>query len=124
MLFIPAHGSSAGVGVGSDPLTPAPEAIRFTDEGKHIKGLNISQRMSKSMRKVQSVANFLDRPILPNSPIPSSMPLTKLRRVVTPIRGATSREDFACPGGGGARTATLCNCILIVSICSVPSMQA
>ncbi len=56
------------------------EAITFSDDGKRVMRRSLSQRVMRSMRRVESVANFLDRPVFPKSDVPEEVgALTRLR---------------------------------------------
>ncbi len=64
--------ADGGAGVG--------EAITFSEDGKRSMKRSLSQRVMRSLRRVESVANFLDRPVFPKSGIPEEVgALTRLR---------------------------------------------
>ncbi len=55
----------------------AADKIDFTDDGKRVLRFSASQRIMRQLRRVESLANFLDRPTFPSSPNPDLVTRTR-----------------------------------------------
>jgi len=77
---------NAVIAAATSTNSPAPvnplhdkEKIEFNTEGKRINERTLSTRILLPLRRIESVANFLDRPMFPKSKVPGSMPITRFR---------------------------------------------